>query len=186
MFASIDIETTGLSHTQHEIIQIGIMPLSRTLEPDGAPFYMNIRPDYPERSDPKAMQVNGLSLLELARYAPDSGRVIDSLVEWCDKNGNRRYPIAHNWEFEQRFLTEWIGLELLLELFRVDARDTMRAAAYINDRASLRGETPPFDKLTLNHVCSRLGVTNHNPHDALSDAIAGGEVYEKLLRMELV
>ena len=53
--AAVDIETTGSVVGYHEIIQIAIVPLTPDLDPwDKAPFYMDIRPDFPERGSSRS------------------------------------------------------------------------------------------------------------------------------------
>ena len=87
ILAALDIETTGLLDAYHDIVQVAVVPLDNNLDPiDINPFYMDIKPDHPERATPKAMQVNGLSLEELA-LAPDRWEVADYFDEWWENLG---------------------------------------------------------------------------------------------------
>ena len=71
LLAALDLETTGLIDGYHDIVQVAVVPLDGNLDPlDVSPFYMNMKPDFPERADPEAMRINGLDLGELA-HAPD-------------------------------------------------------------------------------------------------------------------
>lgn len=186
LLASVDVETTGRRAGWHEIVQIGILPLNADIRPlEGVtPFYTTMRPEYPERAEPEAFRVNGLNLDEL-RYAPEADRVEEMLLVWLaslDLPMDRKLvPLAQNWAFESGFIQSWLGVQLKERIFMGIARDTMTLALGINDRAALRGQPAPFEKVNLDALCTKLGVVNEKAHDALSDARAEAEVYRGLL-----
>jgi DNA polymerase III epsilon subunit-like protein len=65
------------------------------------------------------------------------------------------------------------------------ARDAFLLALSMNDRAAFAGQKLPFNKVGLASLCNRFHVTNENPHDALSDALAEAEVYRAMITMDL-
>jgi DNA polymerase III epsilon subunit-like protein len=190
LLSAVDVETSGLEPGWHEILQIAIQPLDSQIEPlEGVqPFYMNIKPEYPERASKKAMSVNKLDLDWLLVHAPDQWKVAELLDEWWERLDlpiNRTLmPLAHNWQYEAGFLKAWLGIEQTHQFFHPYARDTMETAIYLNDRAYMRGETILFDRLRLRDVCKHYGVTNEHEHDALGDVRATAAVYKHMVMEE--
>lgn len=190
VLASLDLETTGGTPGYHEVIQIGVVPLDRDLNPHPGvrPFYANIAPEFIERAEPEATAAHGLNLDELAITAPSKGKVIDLFNEWFDglqlPLGKKLVPLVHNWAFENKFLTAWMGREMTEAIFHGHARDPMLVAAFINDRAVFAGEQPVFERLKLGRMAERFRVHNERPHDALSDALTAAALYKAMLQTE--
>jgi DNA polymerase III epsilon subunit-like protein len=185
--AVVDVETTGRVGGYHEIVQIAIVPLTLDLEiAPVQPFYHNVRPNFPERAEPRAGGVHGLNLDDLLVNAPTQERVLDYLLEWFSALplGHRRRltPIAHNWGFERSFLTPWLGPDLLNSVFHPHPRDTMIFALMLNDRASMMGKELPFHRVGLTDMCRKVGIPLDNAHDALADCVATAKLYASLMR----
>lgn len=190
--AVIDIETTGLDSAWHEMVQIAIVPLDSDIRVrnDVSIFYINLKPEFPERADPKAMQVNGLDVADLVLNGHDSERAKDMLVEWTDslglpytKYGNRKklIPLGQNYSFDKGFIEQWLGYDLYSTLFHYHYRDTQIAAAYVNDQAAMQAEKVPFNKINLAWLANKLNIANTNHHDALNDCRVTAEIYRQLL-----
>lgn len=190
LLAAIDFETTGRRPGYHEIIQIAIVPLEHNLQPhpDVPTFYLNIRPNHPERCEPGAFAVHKIDIDVLMLHAPSQDRAVDLLCEWFNKLDlppNRVViPLAHNWPFESAFIKGWLGIELVDQMFHSHARDSMLLAASLNDRAFFTGESIPFTKLSLIALCKQLGIPYDNAHDALADCLAAAELYKQLLTFD--
>jgi len=190
ILAAVDLETTGRRPNYHEIVQIAILPLDENLQAHSQipVFYMNVRPEHPERAEQKAFFVNGLDLDLLLIHAPSQDRAIDLFCEWfnrLDLPQNRSIiPLAHNWAFESAFLKGWLGPDLMDEMFHSHARDSMLLASAINDRAFFLGHKFPFPKLSLIQLCQQLGIVYEHAHDALADCQATAELYKRLLTYE--
>ncbi len=192
LIAAMDYETTGLIAGYHEVIQVGIVILDSDLKPSNEvrPFYYNIAPLHPERQEiGGAGTIHKLNLNWLQENAPSPDRVADLLVDWWTKLdlpvGRKIVPLAHNYEFEAGFSKGWLGHDLFNDLFQWGARDGMRLAMSMNDKAAFAGEKLPFAKVGLEGLCEKFGIVNENPHDALSDSIAEAEVYRALLHHEM-
>ena len=187
--AAVDLETTGTQPGYHEIIQIAVLPLDSNLRPlNGAlPFYTHIKPLHPERETPAATAKHKIPMTELLLHAPEPDRVADWLVEWFEnlKLPFKRclIPLAHNWAFESSFLKAWLGVPMVDQMFHSHARDSMLYAVSLNDRAVFNGQKKLFQYMNLGALCTKLGIVNTNPHDALSDCIAEAEVYRTLLNL---
>ncbi len=186
--AVVDIETTGRLGGYHEIVQIAVVPLTLDLEvaEDVQPFYQNIKPNFPERAEPRAESVHGLQMDDLLLNAPTQERVLDYFLEWHSKlplgHKRRLTPIAHNWGFERSFLAPWMGPDLMNAVFTPHPRDTMIFCSMLNDRADMMGQDVPFKYIGLTYVCKLLGITLDNAHNALADCVATAKLYAKLMR----
>lgn len=188
LLAALDIETTGLLDGYHDIVQIAILPLDHNLEPQGVPFYMNIRPDHPEWADSEAMRINGLSLEELS-MALDKWQVADALDEWF-KNLNlgifkKLIYLTQNAPFDIPFMKQWLGIKGFEKYFARRGRDTMFTALALNDQAVWKNRAMPFNRVGLKDLCKHFGIVLDNHHDALADCIATAKVYRELLRYEI-
>lgn len=190
VMAVLDIETTGLEQDYHEIIQVAILPLDVNLDPlaSVSPFYMNVRPDHPERAQPRAMAVNGLDL-ERLKSAPSKEQVAETLDDWFrDMNlpyGKKLLYLTQNAPFDVPRVRSWLGGAGWTKYFGRRGRDTMFLAQGINDEAAFKGKPIPFPNVSLAGLCSKLGIDIVDHHDALADCIATAKVYRELLRFEL-
>jgi DNA polymerase III epsilon subunit-like protein len=189
LLCSVDLETTGRQPGWHEICQIACVPLGPDLKPSPTlhPFYTEIKPNFPERAEKQAMCKHGIPMERLLLDAPEQDKVKDLFVEWFESLDlpfkRSLVPMAHNWAFESSWLKEWLGITLFDELWFSHARDGMLLAIAINDKAAMKGEALPFNRVGLGSLCNKFNIVNINAHDALSDAIAEAEVYRALLQL---
>jgi DNA polymerase III epsilon subunit-like protein len=189
LLVSVDLETTGRRPSYHEIIQIACVPLGPELKPAPGlmPFYTEIKPNFPEREEKQAKYKHNIPTEQLLLHAPDQDKVKDLFVEWFERLDlpfkKSLVPLAHNWAFEASFLKEWLGTALFEDIWHSHARDGMLLAISINDRAAMRGEPIPFNRVGLESLCNKFHVVNTNAHDALADALAEAEVYRALLQI---
>lgn len=190
LLAVVDTETTGTVAGYHDIIQVAILPLNSDLDPapDVSPFYMNIKPDFPERATPAAMAKNGMSLEEL-KNAPDKYDVADYLEDWFRNlnlpMGKRLIYLCQNSPFDIAFLKSWLGSEGFDRYFARRGRDTMFFANAINDRAAYQGKPVPFSNVSLEALANFYGISYDNAHDALADCIITAKVYRALLQFDI-
>lgn len=190
---AIDCETTGFDAHFHELIQIAIVPLDSNIQirKDVQPFNIELIPDHPERADAQATEVHRLKMADLCANGFDREAAKDLLEAWIDKLGlplnkggvNRCkiIPLGQNYAFDMGFIKRWLGVDFYQELFHYHYKDTMIAAAYLNDAAAMQAEDVPYSKIGLKWLCNKLNVQLDRHHDALADAVATAEVYRRLL-----
>lgn len=187
LLAAIDFETTGRRPGYHEIIQIAIVPLDEHLQrrKDTPHFYINLRPEYPERCERGAAYVHGIDMDMLMLHSPSQERGVELLKEWWDSldlpQNKVIVPLAHNWAFESSFLKGWLGPDLVDHMFHSHGRDSMQIALNINDRAFFLGEKIPFDRVSLPWLCKHFNIPHEHAHDALDDCLATAALYRVLL-----
>lgn len=195
---AIDVETTGLDPNFHEIVQIAVLPLDSNIKPrtDVLPFYIMIKPEYPERFSKEAQSVNKLKLSDIMERGFDKFAAIDLFEEWMDKiglpynaSGHNRcnlIPLAQNWPFDREFVAAWLGRETFHLHFHPRYRDTMTVANFINDNMGMQGEDVPYHKVNLTWLCKKLNIRIDRAHDALSDCAATAAVYREFVRRRMI
>ena len=161
----IDTETTGLDPANgHRIVEIGCVELLNAI-PTGEIFHCYIDP---ERDMPEAaFRVHGLSA-EFLASKPVFAEVARDFLTFID--GAR--IIAHNAEFEMRFLNAELGL-LGFEPIAHDC---------VVDSLSLARRKFPGAANSLDALCVRFGIdtSQRTKHGALLDAEMLAEVYAEL------
>jgi DNA polymerase III epsilon subunit-like protein len=189
MLAAIDLECTGLRAGYHDPIQLAIVPLDSDCKPITGvrPFYIQIKPLYPERADLRATKIHGLDINEVLQYGLHPDKVLDLLAEWVNDlripSRKKLVPLAHNWAYESSFLRPWLGEEMMDQMFMGHARDAMLFALSLNDRAFFAGEPVPFNTVSLSSLAKHFNIVNERPHDALCDALTEAAVYRAMLQM---
>lgn len=189
LMCAIDCETTGLVAGHNDLIQVAILPLDGFLEPlkSMMPFEVLLQLKRPQNVAEDAMRVNGISLLDLATNGMDPWQAADLLVAWFEKlqlaPGKQIVPLAQNWRFDSAFLLDWLGRETFDLLFSRRHRDTMVAAAFLNDRADFQNVPCPFPHLQLSYLAKHLNVEQLKAHAALDDALTTAKVYAAMMRM---
>jgi len=184
---AIDTETTGNDPKIHEVIEIAIVALDSNFIPrtDMLPFNIKIKPDKLEYISNEAMKINKINLPNLILTGFERFKAADLLDEWFAQlklaPGKKILPLAQFWTYDKEFIKEWIGIENFDFIFDYHYRDTGVIAQYINDRAVMHEEKPPFPKVNLSYLCSQLEIQNLNRHTALGDCVAVAAVYRQML-----
>lgn len=190
-----DTETTGLRGDWHDMIQIALVPLNGSLEPMLNPFYITIKPEHPNRTNPQAMKVNKIKFVGNEPDKWDSQAIFEN---WFEKTvtANRFKKIqlvGQNLNFDIPFIEHWMDYDMekhemsnALSFFNFSyIRDTKRAAEFLNDLAYFNGQDQPFSKTSLSYLCNRFNIDNTGAHDALADALMTAKVYKCLLSLRI-
>lgn len=169
--AIIDVETTGLSPTKHEIIELGIVIFdSKTFE-ILEEWNTKVKPLFPENIDPKAAALNGFNEEEW-KDAPD---IIPVLMEFIEKTTDCIF-LAYNINFD------WSFIEYQLNKYEMKHQLAPHKICLM----SLAFGKVPHDKVfswSLRTICSYLGIVPENKiHRGSNGALKNYEVYKKLMQ----
>lgn len=168
--AFIDLETTGLDPSRHEILEIAVVRVDGLTLEELDHVTLRVRPDRIENADPFALHVNG--------YSPDGWkdavRLRDALL--------RIRPLlegavlaGHNVGFDRSFLDvawRWASVKPPEMDHHVFDTGTL-AWVLVTMNAS--------ESLSLGPVCEALDIPHDEPHRALQDARASLEVARRLM-----
>ncbi|BDV32675.1 DNA polymerase III subunit epsilon [Methylocystis iwaonis] len=160
-----DTETTGLDPFKGDrVVEIGAVEILNLI-PTGRVFHVYIDPerDMPE----EAFRVHGLSrefLSQHKKFAEITREFIDFLED--------SPMVAHNAEFDVRFINAEFALQKLPPL----------APARIVDTLAMARRLHPGSPASLDALCQRYGVdlSRRDKHGALLDAGLLAEVYAEL------
>lgn len=193
LLCAVDVETTGTDFAEHEIFQVGILPLNSNFEPLRTiePFYINMKPWRLDNIDYRALKVTKKRLAQLLQFSFDPHSAMDMLEEWYYRldlpvtayQSKKIMPLWSNGSFDKTFLQKWLGIELYNHFFYFHERDTQTLALAINDRYYHHAEDIPFTRVGLSNLAAHFGIAQLNAHDALDDCVTTAEVYRKLMGM---
>jgi DNA polymerase III subunit epsilon len=160
-----DTETTGLDPAQgHRVVEIGAVEILNLI-PSGRVFHVYIDPerDMPE----EAFRVHGLSREFLAQHKKFA-EIARAFIDFVEDSP----MVAHNAEFDVRFLNAEFALQKLPPL----------APARIIDTLAMARRLHPGSPASLDALCQRYGVdlSRRDKHGALLDAGLLAEVYAEL------
>ena len=161
----LDTETTGLDPANgHRIVEIGCVELLNAI-PTGETFHVYLDP---ERDIPmEAFRVHGLS----AEFLADKPVFAKIAGDFLKFTGDAKI-VAHNAEFDMRFLNAELGLLGIAPIAQNRVIDTLALA-----RRKFPGAANSLDAL-----CARYGIdaSRRSKHGALLDAGILAEVYAEL------
>jgi DNA polymerase III epsilon subunit-like protein len=178
IFCSIDIETSGLNHRIHEMVQICIMPLNDWGPLKDKAFYINVKADHPETADPKSIEICKLDISK--GVSREEAKL--QFIEWyknLQKCQGFKYmtPLGQNYAFDLEFIIDWLGYDFYYKHFSLGYRDTKMTAGYLTD------SIVPGLKTGLSALCEHFNVDNPNHHDALNDTLITAQVYKAQLAL---
>lgn len=173
----IDLETTGISAAWQETTEISIIRVS-----DRHQLSFFIRPEFPERASPEALEKTGRTKADLYRGEPKL-KVINAVEKFLSEDGltpAHRCMIGHNCSFDQRFVHAlW---ESQKKTFIADLWANTQSLA--REFAKKNGIVKP--KLTLAASLQMLSVkAAPGEHEAVADARNAYFLWKKSLELGL-
>lgn len=159
-FTLLDIETTGLSHNKHEIIEVSALKVRANKITDK--FSMLIKPE--GRINSFITNLTGISN-EMVENAPNIIEVLPKFVNFIDKD----LIIGHNVKFDINFIQS--NLERLnFAKLTNSSIDTMQLAR-------------KYCKLpshSLKNLAQHYSVSTKGHHRALNDCLITFEIYQNI------
>ncbi len=170
-FAFIDIETTGLSLIEHEVIEIGCVITDPHLEVIEE-FSVKIKPEHIENAHPTALKVNHYKEEDWK----DAGTLKDAMKLLAQKTKDC-IMVGHNVAFDAGFIEHSFNALGITNAMHYHKLDTVSIAW-----AKLHRE-PDLEHFSLRELCARFDIKNEHAHTGLSDARATHLLYKKLMEL---
>lgn len=168
-FAFIDIETTGLNVMKHEILEIGCVLATPSLELIEK-FDIKIRAENISCADPAALKVIRYSEKDWEGSLP-----LKEAMDFFSQKVKDCIMVGQNVSFDFQFIEYAFlkaGLSNPMHYHRVDTFSI--AWAKLNKNKDVT-------HLSLRELCKYFDIKNNRPHSALSDAYATFLLYKKLM-----
>lgn len=169
--AFVDIETTGLDVTMHEIIEIGCVITTPSLEVIEE-FELKIKPEHIENANPVALKINHYNEADWLDAVPlDQGmQIFAEKVKDC-------IMVGQNIAFDAGFIEYAFSKLDIANTMHYHRLDTISIAwAKFHDDQDLQ-------HFSLREMCLRFGIENKKAHTGLGDARATYELYKKLMSL---
>ena len=163
--AFVDVETTGLDPSKHEIIEFAVV------FEDGSSSSFKLSPDRIDQADPEALKVNGYTSAAWDdSFSQEQGaKEIAKLLDEC-------ILVGHNIKFDFSFIEELCKRHQCRLNISYHTIDTVTLAYVIMAKEGL-------NSLSLKSVCEFLGIEPEDSvHRAAEGAIRAKAVYEALAR----
>jgi DNA polymerase III epsilon subunit family exonuclease len=171
-FAFIDIETTGLNLLSQEIIEIGCVLATESLEVIEE-FELKIKPEHIENADTVALRVNHYdpSGWKDAQSLKDAMKIFSEKVKNC-------IMVGHNVAFDAGFLEFAFNKTKIVNTMHYHKLDTVSIAwAKMHKNKNM-------ERFSLHELGKYFGIKNKNAHTALSDARTTFLLYKKLMELK--
>ncbi len=173
--AFVDIETTGLDATTHEIIELGVV-IAKMKDGEFAvidELNLKIQPKHLENADAQALRINGYNEADWLFAIP----LEDAMKEFAKKTDGAIF-VAHNITFDFGFIDtafKKTGVENKMHFHKLDTISLAFGILHTNDDPG---------KLSLRTLTEKYGIENKKAHSAFADAYATYEVFKKLLNLK--
>lgn len=177
--AIIDIETTGIDVTEHEIIEIGAIVVTRDLSTIVAEYDALVHPTHPEtasrgkQGSRQAFEVNGYEPAVWDAWGVDLDTALTGLaavIEGCT-------PAGKQIDFDVAFLRQaYMAAERPWPAHAYRTLDVTGLCWPLHARGQV-------DSLSLDSLCAHFGLERPPVHRALADARAALEVARRMMAL---
>jgi DNA polymerase III epsilon subunit family exonuclease len=170
-FVFLDIETTGLSVIDTEIVEVGGIITTPDLEIIEE-FEFKIKPNKLENADPVSLKISGYKEEEWieAYEIKDALEILSEKIKNC-------IIVGHNVAFDFAFLDFNFlkyNIKNPLHYHKIDTISISWAKLH---------KEKELIHFSLRELCLRFDIENKKAHTALSDARATFELYKKLMSL---
>lgn len=169
-YISIDIEAAGPIPGEYSMLSIGACPVHDIDEG----FYVELRP-INDQFVPKALEISGFSLDRLRQEGSDPTEAMSSFRDWIESVSADRRPVfvGFNASFDWAFINWYFHVFLDENPFGIGGVDIK--AYYMGLSGS------EWDETKSSKLAERFQPSRPSTHNALDDARAQAEIFEKLL-----
>ncbi len=164
-FAVVDLETTGLSESSCEIIEVGAVRIRALEIADEFVSFVRPRKSIPER----ITRLTGIRD-DMVSDAPELPGAMAAFTDWLARSPRGPF-VAHNASFDSRFVAAAL-VECGMPGLAVPVLCTRRLA---------RRLAPEIGRYNLDTLCAHFGYSNHARHRASGDARVTARILVDLL-----
>jgi DNA polymerase-3 subunit epsilon len=179
-FVVMDVETGGTTPGRHSLLQVGLLAYRGGEIIDRKEINIQHKEYF---VTPKAMEINGLDLVEVARTGVTPYVAISMITSFVKKNFGEDKPmlLGHNVNFDRSFIKE-LYLNSNVDIDSVFSYRVVDTSTIIH-MAKVLGKMKPDAPSSLQKIADYLGLLkpSHKAHTALSDAELTLALYEKLI-----
>jgi hypothetical protein len=194
ILCAIDIITSGPNPSEHDVLEICILPLNSEIKYSKryAPLILQVKPRFPEAADERWMSrkvrekipfyINkGMSYYQTATF-------FDSWFEKLERRFNKKIqPLAYDFSKTTPFLIDLLGFETYTQCFDFRTRSLLTLALAANDRADMKSQPYPIQKMTMNYLEDTYKIDRQasNRRDPLDNALTYAKLYKHMLGLML-
>ncbi len=166
-YAIIDLETGGLNHEVHEALEITALVIDPIELTEVSRFTTNIKPVYLSRVEDEALKINHINREDIPNF-PSLNQVRSAFSSFVQDacEGDKIYPIGHNYAFDRDFLRDIFQFQYY-DLFHYAFADTK----VFLDGLKLMGLLPLKVSTSLEVLTDKLDIP-HRPHSSYEDCRA--------------
>lgn len=173
-FVALDIETTGLDMSIHEIIQIGCVLFSynkktKQYKIDNE-FEIKIKPKHIENANKISLKVNKYNTSDW-----QDAITIEKALKTLSKKLKDRVMVGHNAGFDYHFLNCTFNRFHIANTLHYHVLDTLSLAYGKLQNSDAK-------RLSLQYLSDYFGIENKKAHTALADARATYELFVALMK----
>jgi len=167
--AIIDIETTGLSIKDHEIIELAAMIYDHQNDVVLEELEIKVQPRHLETASPEALSINGFS-----KVAWEEAWDLNSAITEFNIFIRDCIPVGHNVKFDLAHI------EKALEEFDIKPMYDYHCVT-TDSLAWPLVSSNRLDGIGLATLCDYFGISNDGAHTALADCRRTLQLYKKLI-----
>ena len=172
IFISVDVETSGPIPGEFSLLSIGAC----NIEDDHKIFECELKP-ITDRADPKALDISGFSLEELARTGTKPETAMRKFASWLQKISDKEsnlvfvgFNAPFDWSFVNYYFHRYLG-------------NNPFGFAALDIKALYMGATGcPWAETKSSLMTEALRPSRRGNHNALSDALFQAELF-RLIRV---
>ena len=169
----IDVEATGHVFGHHEIVELAMIRTSADAKQERGTWYRKLRPRFPERITPKALEITGYSKSAWSDGVEATAEVWKSFAEFA----RNAVPVCHNPTFDRAHITlaaAAVGVTDLGVDYHWIGTESLSWPLYKNSA---------MPKMSLEQLCRHFGINPEPmPHTAMNGAEVCRAVYTAIMR----
>jgi DNA polymerase-3 subunit epsilon len=167
MFAIVDLETSGLDASKHEILEIGMVVLEPRSNRLISTLDIKVQPEHIETADPVSLKINGYTKERWKDAVP-----LKEALERMQEMANKATLMTYNVTFDNAFLEAAFLTTSIPSFFHYHRMDLMTLAWW-----ELGLDKPA----SLKRVCKMCSIPPEDDrHEALQGALKAYQVFKHL------